>query len=75
LIIDLYLSQIGALELLVVEALQAPQRQLGRGIFNGVQLVPARLDNADGQTELVGLIRAYERETLVGELNPHTVRI
>jgi hypothetical protein len=72
LVIDLYLSEFGIFQFLVIQTFQPSQCQLARGIFDSVQLVPARFDNADWQTELVGLICPYERETLVGELNPHT---
>jgi len=37
-----------------------------------VQFIPARFDDAKGQAKLVCLIRPYEGEALIGELDLHT---
>jgi len=37
-----------------------------------MQFVPARLDDAKGQSKLMGLVCPYEGEALIGELDLHT---
>jgi hypothetical protein len=37
-----------------------------------MQFVPARFDDAKGQPEFMGLVRSYEGEALIGELDLHT---
>lgn len=39
-----------------------------------MKLVAACLYDGDRKPEFVGLVRAYERETLVGELDLHTIQ-
>jgi hypothetical protein len=73
LIVDAYLSFVGAFELFIFQTFPVPQGKFGRCAFNHQQLVPARFDNRNGQPKLVSLGRPYEGEARISELDLHTV--